>query len=71
MRHHAELRLRRALSATVRAARRTQEARRRDDVALPAVAHMVADLDDVECASLLASSTAWRQRHRHETPYLS
>ena len=62
MRVHAELR--RALSTTVRAARRTLESRRRGEVEVPIVFHMVADLDDVECASLVASSTAWRERHR-------
>lgn len=71
MRVHAELRLRRALSTTVRAARRIQEARRLESVAVPVVVHMVADLDEVECASLVASSTAWRQRHRQGASLLS
>ena len=54
--------LRRALSTTVRAARRSLESRRHVEVEVPIVVHMVADLDDVECASLVASSTAWRER---------
>ena len=62
MRVHAELR--RALSTTVRAARRSLQARHRGEVEVPIVIPMVADLDDVECASLVASSTAWRQRRR-------
>ena len=71
MRLQTELRLRRALRTTARAARRMQESRRRDDVEIPRVVHMVADLDDVECASLVASSTAWRHRHRQGTSLFS
>jgi hypothetical protein len=57
----AALRLRRAFRATVHAAaRRAVRAASAD--APPSVAHIVADLDEIECASVVASALAWRRR---------
>jgi hypothetical protein len=57
------LRLRRAFRATVHAAAR-RAARVRSADTPPAVAHIVADLDEIECTSEVASALAWRRRTR-------
>ena len=61
MRHaDTALRLRRAFRATAHAARRIRRARVVET--MPAVAHIVADLDDLEGTSEVASALAWRRR---------
>jgi hypothetical protein len=60
-RHATALRLRRVFRATVHAAAR-RAARVTSADTPPAVAHIVADLDEIECASAVASALAWRRR---------
>lgn len=46
----------------VRLRRARRHAQADAPVQAPRVAHIVADLDDVECDSTVASSLAWRRR---------
>ena len=57
------LRLRRVFRATGHAAAR-RAARVTSADTPPAVAHIVADLDEIECTSAVALALAWRRRVR-------